>query len=87
MRLQVMVMTAGSSRLKSNVGKEIVAATESIGIDVSDDRFDALTNDHGDVFYEPETFVSTKLVNPFRVRTLNDSIKEVNEDFVDDNWR
>lgn len=68
-------MTAGTGRLKKNffqAGKEINAAvTEQISIDVGENNFETLTNDQGDVFMEPVSVVSSKLVNPFIVKRAN----------------
>lgn len=72
-------MTAGTSRSKKpsfygvEAGKEIVAATEPITIDVGEKNFELLTNDEGDIFVEPSSIVSSKLVNPFVVKRANSS--------------
>lgn len=75
-------MTAGTSRIKNKffqAGKEInVAVTEQVSIDVGDNSFEMLTNDQGDVFIEPASVVSSKLVNPFVVKRANFSAHVLN---------
>lgn len=81
---QVMVMTAGTSRLRKT---EAIEATEDDPSKESNDDFDhiklsstggkfeELTNEQGDVFYRPTMTISSKLSSTFESKKFNETIK------------
>lgn len=83
-RIQVMVMTAGTSRLRKTEAAEADQANPSkewndnfndIKLTGVGGDFEELTNDQGDVFYRPTLTISSKLSSSFEGKMFNETIK------------
>lgn len=83
-RAQVMVMTAGTSRLRkteaaeadqANPSKELNDEFNDIKLAGVGGDFEELTNDQGDVFYRPTLTISSKLSSTFGGKMFNETIR------------